>query len=292
MRVEMKKRTWLVVASAVTVLAVVALIAVFSTSDPAHTKTQRPAVAGDKLSAATPSTSASPSTVSTRPGKAVAKPSAASSPAAGAVKGQSSTGGQVPGTRSSTSSTEGAVVSGSTGSSRSSGSRPSGTRTSTTSTGGRSSSSGHVSPGGSGSGSSAGSVNGGGSSSSPSSTPTESPAQVASDLLGWINAQRASLGLHPLVETSCLDGFAQPWADQLSRNFNHQNTSTIASTCGYQYATEDIASDFSAVQIESDWRNSSAHWNNIVDPDAIAVGISVSETSWGAIYAVADFGGN
>lgn len=132
---------------------------------------------------------------------------------------------------------------------------------------------------------------GGGSSTSTGGSSTRSVASMKAQMLAWINQQRAANGVAPLTENSCLDGFAQTWANQLPQNFNHQDTNPIWQTCGFDFASENIASDFSVADDDNDWKNSPPHWSNILDPNATQIGIGIYVTSWGAVYACTDFGG-
>ena len=134
---------------------------------------------------------------------------------------------------------------------------------------------------------------------SPSSTsPTCGPngpsksAQMASDLLTRLNAERAARHLPALVWDPTLAAYAGRWsATMATAGFAHSNISSL--TGGYDYIGENIAEGSRGVTTGSlhvAWMKSDGHRQNILSPGFTRVGIGAYCAGNGSIWLTEDFG--
>ena len=127
----------------------------------------------------------------------------------------------------------------------------------------------------------------------------DKPAKVAAIEAGiakWVNAERGRKGLGRLGDSNALDRAAQAHAcDMASRGyFGHKGPGGPSfqkrlRTVGYGFsaAVENIAQSGTptADSAASIWRNSKAHWANVLNPSIREMGVGVA-TDGSAIYFV------
>lgn len=105
--------------------------------------------------------------------------------------------------------------------------------------------------------------------------PDSASADYEAGLLAGVNAERRAAGLAPLSASSCADGYAESWADQLASTgaFSHQDLGPVLSGCGAGAAAENIArTGGSASSMVGMWMSSPGHRANILNPDLTHVG--------------------
>jgi uncharacterized protein YkwD len=118
-------------------------------------------------------------------------------------------------------------------------------------------------------------------------------AAYAAGVLSATNAQRTAHGLKALSVTSCLTGYASPWATHLAatKTLVHQNLAPFLSVCKQYYAAENIADgNVTAAQVVAMWMASPDHKANLLGSHYthIAIGAAKSGSTW---YVVQDFSG-
>jgi uncharacterized protein YkwD len=121
--------------------------------------------------------------------------------------------------------------------------------------------------------------------------PLSTTASYASQALAATNAQRAAHGLKALSVTSCLTGFASPWASHLAstRTLVHQSLTPFLTKCKVNYAAENIGDgNVTAAQMVSLFMADAPHRANILGTHYthIAIGVAKSGSTW---YVVQDF---
>jgi uncharacterized protein YkwD len=121
--------------------------------------------------------------------------------------------------------------------------------------------------------------------------PLSTTASYASQALAATNAQRAAHKLKALTVTSCLTGFASPWATHLAatRTLVHQSLSPFLSRCNVNYAAENIGDgNVTAAQMVALFMSDAPHRANILGTHYthVAIGVARSGSTW---YVVQDF---
>lgn len=122
-------------------------------------------------------------------------------------------------------------------------------------------------------------------------------AAHAQTILNRVNALRAEQGLKPVTRYTQLDSIAQDWSEQMSAagQISHRQDFEAVYPAGWSSYSENVAmrsagGDAGALLFEQ-WRNSPGHYNNMMDPDANAIGIGVAyNAAEGAWYATQNFG--
>jgi uncharacterized protein YkwD len=110
------------------------------------------------------------------------------------------------------------------------------------------------------------------------------PAEMAAQVLGLVNAQRTANGLDPLLRASELDRAAQAHSEDMAQGNFMGHTGTdgsnpaqriqAASYHGYTWG-ENVAAGFASAQAVVDaWMNSPGHRANILNPDFKEIGIA------------------
>jgi uncharacterized protein YkwD len=126
-------------------------------------------------------------------------------------------------------------------------------------------------------------------------------------LVDLTNQWRASVGLPPLQPNALLMQAAQNFANAMAAAnhyidsedghlFQGQTFTDRAKAVGYAYRSlgENVAYNYGWAdpvgQLMTQWVNSPAHWQNIVDPNFTQIGIGVATSSTGITYGVMMFG--
>jgi uncharacterized protein YkwD len=130
-----------------------------------------------------------------------------------------------------------------------------------------------------------------------SATPPSDP--FVNELYNRLNADRASVGLGPLVWSPKLANNAGSWAWQMSsvNSLYHQNLSAMlysSDFANYYTLGENIIvgpGSMSPAAVEAAWRASPPHWANITSRSFNVVGIGYVRGPDGRIWASQEFGG-
>jgi uncharacterized protein YkwD len=125
-----------------------------------------------------------------------------------------------------------------------------------------------------------------------SETKVETIAAFKSQVVALVNAERAKLGLSPLVEAPKLNNMADVRAKESVSSFSHiRPDGTICSTIfaeyslNYKSAGENLAYGYkTAVETVNAWMNSPEHRANILSGNYVYIGIGVYTTADGATY--------
>jgi uncharacterized protein YkwD len=127
---------------------------------------------------------------------------------------------------------------------------------------------------------------------SRSSAPSkvETPPPTSEELLKLVNAERAKVGVAPLVEDARLDKSAQMKSDDMVKN-NYFGHVDATGKHGYAYAEEQapgicyqtgenifwgLASNTS-LAVDKAWMNSKPHHDELLDPKNILTGFGISQ---------------
>lgn len=119
----------------------------------------------------------------------------------------------------------------------------------------------------------------------------------AKQIFELTNHDRAARGLQTLQWSDSLAAAAQKHAERMSAEgyLMHQypgegNVGQRAAEAGahFQAIAENIATGYSAQQIEQEWMHSTPHRRNILDPQMNALGVGIVARG-GVLYAVEDF---
>lgn len=121
----------------------------------------------------------------------------------------------------------------------------------------------------------------------------------AQTVLTKVNELRASKGLPPVTRYVELDNVAQGWSEQMAATSTMEHNPNYAESypAGWSRASENVAmrggdsagTDIGAM-IFDQWLNSPGHYQNMVDPDANAIGIGMAyNASSGSWYATQNF---
>ncbi len=136
----------------------------------------------------------------------------------------------------------------------------------------------------------------------PLPRPTQAPAPVAppgsaltafaDDVLALVNAERAAAGLSALRRSTCAEGFAVRWSQQMAASgaFEHQALSPLLSGCRARGAGENIAYGARTPdELMAMWMGSPGHRANILRASFTHLGVGVARSGTGRLYATQDF---
>ena len=133
----------------------------------------------------------------------------------------------------------------------------------------------------------------------PAAVPTPTPSSASSDLTGFavevlalVNAERAAVGLQALRPSTCAEGFAVRWSQQMASTgaFVHQSLSPLMSGCQARGAGENIAYGArTPTELMTMWMGSPGHRANILRASFTHLGVGIARSGTGRLYATQDF---
>lgn len=124
-------------------------------------------------------------------------------------------------------------------------------------------------------------------------TPVTTAQSYAASIFSLVNSERVANGRKALAASSCLQGFATPWAAHLASigGLAHQNLGPFLSDCHASSAAENVGmGNVSASGMESAFWASPDHKANILSSSSTHLAVAAYEKD-GTWYVVQDFYG-
>jgi uncharacterized protein YkwD len=120
-------------------------------------------------------------------------------------------------------------------------------------------------------------------------------AKFEANVMKWTNAARRHHGLHRFKKGKCVDGFADPWARQMTKTQQlvHQDLGPILKRCKASQVAENIEYGYpTAHATVRAWMHSKGHRANILNPRLTNLGVGAARDKNGTWWVVQDFAGH